>query len=118
MGSRSLVKRRRFRVLAGTCLALIGTFAAVGSSASTTSPPKPNLSHCVPSAAQITSERSVQLTHSGPAQVVVTYEGAQPNSQGSTSRDLIILSWDHFAKRWVTVFDGAKVAVGWVVRRW
>jgi hypothetical protein len=41
--------------------------------------------------------------------VVVTYEGAQPNSQGASSRDLIILSWDHFAKRWVTVFDGAKV---------
>ena len=37
------------------------------------------------------------------------FESAQPNAQGITPGDLMILSWDHFAKRWVTVWDGTKV---------
>jgi hypothetical protein len=91
------------------CSTIAWTAATASATVATVkNPPKPVLSHYVSSSDQVTSERSVQLTHTGPAQVVVTYEGAQPNSQGSTSRDLIILSWDHFAKRWVVVFDGAK----------
>jgi hypothetical protein len=41
--------------------------------------------------------------------VVVDFESAQANAEGKTLRDLMILNWDHFAKRWVTIWDGAKV---------
>ena len=71
-------------------------------------PPEPNIARYVPSADIVASDRWVHLTPKGPPQFVIAYQGGQPTSQGYPSRDLIILSWDHFAKRWVVVWDGAK----------
>ena len=71
-------------------------------------PPQPNIAHYVPSTDVVSSDAWVHLTNKGPAQFVVAYQGGQPTSGGYPSRDLIILSWDHFAKRWVVVWDGAK----------
>ena len=73
-----------------------------------TNPPRPDLDHFVPASDQIISTLRVHLTRNGPAQEVVDFESAQPDAQGKTPRDLIILNWDHFAKRWVTIWDGAK----------
>ena len=72
-------------------------------------PPAPDLGRFVPASDQIISTRQIHLTRSGPAQVVVAFESAQTNAQGKQPQDLMILSWDRFAKRWVTVWDGAKV---------
>jgi hypothetical protein len=41
--------------------------------------------------------------------VAVTYISQQATTPGFTYRDLLILSWDHYAHRWVTVFDGSKI---------
>ena len=40
--------------------------------------------------------------------MVVTYVMPEPSNPGVNSRDLLILSWDRYVKRWTTVFDGAK----------
>jgi hypothetical protein len=110
VSSRHRAWRTAAAVLGGMAAVLIGSAVPISAPADAArNPPKPVLAHYVPSSAQVTGERSVRLTRIGPAQVVVTYERALPNSQGSHSRDLIILSWDHFAKRWVTVFDGARM---------
>jgi PDZ domain len=98
------------RVLVASCMVALSLIGVVTmASAATSNPPKPVLGRYVPATAQVTGESSVHLTAKGPAQVVITYEPASTNSSGSSSRDLIILSWDHFAKRWVSVFDGAKI---------
>jgi PDZ domain len=88
---------------------LVPSLASMGTASADTSVPAPNLGHFIPASDQITSERQIHLTSSGPAQVVVDFQSAEPNAQGKTPEDLIILSWDRFAKRWVTVWDGAKV---------
>jgi hypothetical protein len=49
------------------------------------------------------------MTPTGPAQRVVTYISQQQTSSGFTYRDLLVLSWDPYAQRWVSVFDGSKV---------
>jgi hypothetical protein len=98
-------------VVAILALVALGTGLAAGSStaAAASNPPAPRLAHFIPAADQITSERQIHLTSKGAAQVVVQFQSAEPNAQGITPVDLMILSWDHFAKRWVTVWDGAKV---------
>ena len=53
----------------------------------------------------------MQLSPSGPPQEVVTYTSQQQSSPGFTYRGLVILSWDHFAHRWVSVFDSSKAQV-------
>ena len=83
--------------------------AAATPAAASDNPPVPGLGHFIPASDQITSERQIHLTSNGPAQVVVQFQSAEPDAQGKTAVDLMILSWDHFAKRWVTVWDGAKV---------
>jgi hypothetical protein len=88
---------------------LVSALAVASPAAADANPPTPDLGHFIPATDQITSERQIHLTSNGPAQVVVAFESAQPNAQGRVPRDLMILSWDHFAKRWVTVWDGAKV---------
>jgi len=89
--------------------ALLCTFAAAGPATAASTPPAPDLAHFIPVSDQITSTRQIHLSSSGPAQEVVDFESAEPDAQGKTPVDLIILSWDRFAKRWVTVWDGAKV---------
>jgi hypothetical protein len=79
-------------------VALVGAAMAVSlcaeglasSAAAVPRPPNPDLAHYVPATDEVTSERSIQLTTKGPPQVVVTDENAQANSQGSSSRDLLI----------------------------
>ena len=77
--------------------------------AASDTPPEPSLRMYVPSTAQVESEERIALAPGGPKQVVVTYVNEQPSKSELTSRDLLILTWDRFAKRWVTVFDAAKV---------
>jgi hypothetical protein len=55
----------------------------------------------------VASESWVRLD-TGPAQVVVTYAQPSPTSPDGTARDLLLLAWDKFAKRWIDVFDAAK----------
>ena len=57
--------------------------------APTPEPPRPDVQSLVPSTAQVTGERFVQLTNSGPHQVVVTYVDEQQNANELTSRDLL-----------------------------
>lgn len=90
-------------------LALAGCAGNQAGSTPATQPPKPSLSSFVPTSAIVTGEQSVQLLPTGPAQVVVTYTSQDQATSGFTYRDLIILSWDQFPKRWVNVFDGSKV---------
>ena len=90
-------------------LGLTACSSGSGSSMPTTLPPRPALANFVPSSAVVTSQRSVQLAPTGPPQVAVTYISQQQSSSGFTYRDLLILSWDHYARRWVDVFDGSKV---------
>jgi hypothetical protein len=92
-----------------TMAALLSIAARPTPAGATSNPPAPNLDHFVPATDKIVSTLQVHLTLRGAAQEVVDFESAQPNAQGETRRDLVILSWDHFAKRWVTVWDGAKV---------
>ncbi len=81
-----------------------------GSAPSTTQPPHPKLSDFVPSNAVVSSVKAVQMTPSGPPQQAVTYTSQdQSSTSGFTYQDLLILSWDHYARRWVDVFDGSKV---------
>ena len=87
----------------------VGLAAGASPAAAGDNPAAPDLGHFIPASDQITSERQIHLTSNGPAQVVVQFQSAEPNAQGKTPVDLMILSWDHFAKRWVTVWDGAKV---------
>ena len=68
------------------------------------------LGNFVPSSAVVTSERPALLAPSGPPQEVITYVSQQSTSAGFTYRDLLILSWDSYAHRWVNIFDGSKVA--------
>jgi len=90
-------------------LALTGCSGTSGGAiAPTPEPPHPNIQSLIPTTAQVTGERFVQLTNTGPHQVVITYVSEQQGSSGLTSRDLVILSWDQYAKRWVNVFDGSK----------
>ena len=101
----------RQTVVAILALVALGAGLAAGASpaAAGDNPAAPDLGHFIPASDQITSERQIHLTSKGPAQVVVQFQSAESNAQGITPVDLIILSWDHFAKRWVTVWDGAKV---------
>lgn len=101
----------RKTLVACLALAALGVGLAVGAAPATASdnPAAPALDHFIPASDQITSERQIHLTSNGPAQVVVQFQSAEPNAQGKTPVDLMILSWDHFAKRWVTIWDGAKV---------
>ena len=92
-----------------TAALLTACSSNAGSSSTTSLPPRPALSRFVPTSAVVTSQRSVQLTPSGPPQVAVTYISQKQTSAGFTYRDLLILSWDYFAHRWVDVFDGSKV---------
>ena len=92
-----------------TLAALLSTAGGPNPAGAASNPPAPNLDHFVPATDQIISTLQVHLTQRGPAQEIVDFEKAQPNAQGETPKDLMILSWDHFAKRWVTVWDGAKV---------
>ncbi len=103
--------RPRKTLVAGLALvsAATGFIASATPASASDTVPAPVLGHFIPSSDQITSERQIHLTPHGPAQVVVQFQSAEPNAQGKTPEDLIILSWDHFAKRWVTVWDGAKV---------
>lgn len=107
----------RFSTLAIALLVLAGTLSACtgggSTSGPTTLPPNAVLGSFIPPTAVVSSEKAIQLAPSGPPQEVVTYVSQQPNSQGFTYRDLLVLSWDHFAKRWVSVFDGATApAIG------
>lgn len=95
--------------LAVTAACLTGCSSSSGSSTATTLPPKPVLGNFVPASAEVTSVKSVQLTPHGPAQVAVTYTSEQSSPQNFTTRDLLVLSWDSYAHRWVNVFDGSKV---------
>lgn len=109
-----VVMKPRRRTLATAALFVLAaaTFSAcsVGSSTPTTTlPPRPALADFVPVSAVVTSQRTVHLTSSGPPQQVVTYVSQQSSSAGFTNRDLLILSWDHYARRWVDVFDASKV---------
>ena len=101
----------RKALVVGLTLAILSAGLTIGvtQAAASDGPPAPQLGHFVPASDQITSERQLHLTSNGPAQVVVEFQSAEPNAQGQTPVDLIILSWDHFARRWVTVWDGAKV---------
>jgi len=97
--------------ICGAAITLTGLFLVVGPTVTTagaSSPPEPNIGHFVPASAQVTGVRQIHMTRSGPAQLVVAYQSAQTNADGFTTRDLIVLTWDHFAKRWVVVWDGAK----------
>ena len=106
----SWLGRARKTLVASLALAALGTGLAVGAAPATAAdgPPAPDLDHFVPATDQISPHPQVHLTQRGPAQEVVNFESAEPNAQGTTPRDLMILSWDHFAKRWVTVWNGAK----------
>jgi hypothetical protein len=72
-------------------------------------PPRPALGDFVPSSAEVTSVKTVQLAPNGPPQLAVTYISEKPSEDGFTYRDLLVLSWDGYAHRWVNVFDGSKV---------
>jgi hypothetical protein len=97
-------------VLAVTAACLTGCSSSSGSAAATTLPPKPVLGNFVPASAEVTSVKSVQLTPNGPPQLAVTYTSEQTSSEDFTYRDLLVLSWDSYAHRWVNIFDGSKVA--------
>ena len=100
---------RKLLVASLALAAGMGLCALATAAAASINPPAPDLAHFIPASDQITSERQIHLTSTGPAQVVVQFQSAEPNAQGKTPVDLMILSWDHFAKHWVTVWDGAKV---------
>lgn len=73
----------------------------------TGSPPAPQLAELVPTNAQVASETWVRLNGIVP-QVVVTYDEPSSSAPNGTAKDLMLLAWDKFAKRWVAVFDAAK----------
>jgi hypothetical protein len=103
----------RLRAVAGT-LAVLGAGVAVsacGSSPSSLAPSKdlapkpPVLSRFVPANERVTGDRQVQMTASGPPQVVVTAVESDTGLNNFVGERLRILSWDPFARRWTTVFD-------------
>jgi hypothetical protein len=96
-------------ILLGLVAAGLASCSSTSSTPTTTLPPRPALSNFVPSSAVVTSQRTAQLTPTGPPQEVVTYISQQSSSVGFTNRDLLILSWDQYASRWVDVFDASKV---------
>ena len=74
-----------------------------------TNAPTPRLADFVAPDQQVTAVQQVNLDGGPVHQVVVTT--TKTAAQTGAARDLLLLSWDGFAKRWTVAFDAAKQAV-------
>lgn len=72
------------------------------------SPQQPPLAALLPASEHALSEDWVRLSGPVPQVVVSTVDRAAASGFGTAS-DLVVFAWDSFAKRWVSVFDAAKV---------
>ena len=129
--SRRLIDSRRRGALIGSAAAttvliaivavlLVSPIAVLGrpktAPSSAPSPPTgKQLVRFIPSDYVVIKERSVRLSQSGPPLTVVTDEEevlnnsyVDPQDSYVYPHDLLLLSWDQYAHRWVKVFDGAQ----------
>lgn len=97
-------------LIALTIVLLVSPMSVFGPRKSPSAAPSPptgkQLLRFIPSDYLVTKESSIRLTQSGPPLTVVTDQEELNNSDGAPE-DLLLLSWDRFAHRWLKVFDGA-----------
>lgn len=95
----------------GLFVTLHSASRSIGTAPAAPSAPPPTgkqLAALVPANYVVTKEAAVTLDPHTPPLVVVTDAETQGGSGGLLSADLLLLAWDGYVHRWVTVFDGSK----------